>query len=104
MARTIEKRSGRKDGERPALVGETIHEYFAPEKSARPVLRGEIGSLFLRFQESQRARRWYRRAWTWVKRKVRPYVDFVDFLKVLRTEEQAVDALAKDAGQKPESR
>lgn len=99
MARTIERRSGKKDGEKPVLVGETIHEYFAPEKSMIQVRRGELASVLLRFQEAQRARRWHRRGWTWLKRRIRPAVDMIDFLRVLRREDEATRALAQDAGQ-----
>lgn len=96
--RSIDKRAGRSDGERPALVGETISQYFRPEVSMKAVTRGELSSILLRYTEAQKARRWYRRWWTWTKRCVRPFVDMVDFLHVLREEDAAVQAIAKETG------
>lgn len=101
MSRHTDRRAGRQDGERPALVGESIKDYFAPEKSGKTVLRGELGSLFVRFREAEKARRWYRRWWTAIKRWVRPAVDLIDFLHVLREEDAAVRAIAKDANIDP---
>lgn len=102
MSRYTDRRRAKKhyDGEKPpALVGETLKDYFAPEKSARQVTRGELASLFVRFRQAEVARRWHNRLFLWIKRRIRGGVDFVDFLRVVGKEEEAVRAVAKDAGQ-----
>lgn len=100
MAQYIDKRRGKKqyEGQKPpALVGETLAEYFHPDKAHKEVRRGELASLLVRYRQAEIARRWYRRWWLWVKRKIRGGVDLVDFLKVVGKEEEAVRAVAKDA-------